>query len=488
MRYRQLAVGIFMTIATSYGIPVLEQLQAQSLNTANQSDAIKLKNIRPATNGLMLNMNANPQIRLQREDNPSRLILDLQNTSLAKELHQANVPINRFGVKQVRVAQFQSSPEITRLVFDLDSNDPNSKIAWKSQYIAATNTLLLSPENQVAQAIPIDSNPTIPSPTLINPPSTISSPAVIERLSFSNTGQLLIFANQPINYQTRLDRTSGIFNIIVTNAKISPNLQRPSLTANSPVERIRLSQVGNSVEIGIKTIPGWLIRDTPRLNNQQVQLQVSLNSNTPFPNNQSPLPNNNPSIPNPQNTGDRRRGVIIVDAGHGGRDPGAIGNGIQEKDVVLPISINLGKALQNMGYTVYYTRTNDVEIDLEPRVALAERVNADVFVSIHANSLASRNNSVNGVETFFARGSTLGRELASNVQSQIISATGATDRNAKAAGFYVISKTSMPAILVETGFVTNPTEARNLNNPNYQQRMADAIARGIDQFMRVRGR
>ena len=180
--------------------------------------------------------------------------------------------------------------------------------------------------------------------------------------------------------------------------------------------------------------------------------------------------------------------MIIVDAGHGGRDPGAIGNGIQEKDVVLPISINLGKALQNMGYTVYYTRTNDVEIDLEPRVALAERVNADVFVSIHANSLASRNNSVNGVETFFARGSTLGRELASNVQSQIISATGATDRNAKAAGFYVISKTSMPAILVETGFVTNPTEARNLNNPNYQQRMADAIARGIDQFMRVRGR
>jgi len=128
-----------MIIATSYGIPVLEKLQAQSLNTANQSDAIKLKNIRPATNGLMLNMNANPQILIQREDNPSRLILDLQNTSLTKELHQANVPINRFGVKQVRVAQFQSSPEITRLVFDLDSNDPNSKIAWKSQYIAATN-------------------------------------------------------------------------------------------------------------------------------------------------------------------------------------------------------------------------------------------------------------------------------------------------------------------------------------------------------------
>ncbi len=488
MRYRQLAVGIFMTIATSYGIPVVEQLQAQSLNTANQSDAIKLKNIRPATNGLMLNMNANPQIRIQREDNPARLILDLQNTSLAKELHQANVPINRFGVKQVRVAQFQSNPEITRLVFDLDSNDPNSKITWKSQYIAATNTLLLSPENQVAQAIPIESNPTSPRPTPTNPPSPISSPAVIERLSFSSTGQLLIFANQSFTYQTRLDRTSGIFNIIVANAKISSNLQRPSLTANSPIERIRLSQVGNSVEIGIKTVSGWLIRDTQRPSNQQIQLQVSLNSNSPLPNNQNPLPNNNPSIPNPQNVGDRRRGVIFVDAGHGGRDPGAVANGIQEKDVVLPISLKLGQALQSMGYTVYYTRTNDVEIDLEPRVAAAERINADVFVSVHANALAPGNSGISGVETYHSRNSTVGKELASYVHSQIISGTGASDRSVRGAGFYVIAKTSMPAILVETGYVTNPTEARNLNSPDYQKRMADAIARGIDQFMRVRGR
>ena len=488
MRYRQLAVGIFIAIATSYGIPVVEQLQAQSLNISNQSDAIKLKNIRPATNGLMLNMNANPQIRIQREDNPSRLILDLQNTSLVKELHQANVPINRFGVKQVRVAQFQNSPEITRLVFDLDSNDPNSKIAWKSQYIAATNTLLLSPENQVAQAIPIDSNLPSPSPTPINPPTTISTPVVIERLSFSSAGQLLIFANQSFNYQTRLDRTSGIFNVIVANAKISSNLQRPSLTANSPIERIRLSQVGNSVEIGIKTIPGWLIRDTQRLSNQQIQLQVSLNSNSPFPNNQNPLPNNNPSIPNPQNTGDRRRGVIFVDAGHGGRDPGAVANGIQEKDVVLPISLKLGQALQSMGYTVYYARTNDVEIDLEPRVAVAERINADVFVSVHANALAPGNSGISGIETYHSRNSTVGRELASYVHSQIISGTGASDRSVRGAGFYVIAKTSMPAILVETGFVTNPTEARNLNSPDYQKRMADAIARGIDQFMRVRGR
>ena len=491
MRYRQLALGICVSVATSYGIPIVAPLQAQSvnqsnlLNTANSSSAIRLNSIRPTANGLMLIVNANPQIRIQREQNPDRLIMDLQNTTLVNDLHQLSLPMNRLGVKQIRVAQFQNNPAITRLVFDLDSNDPTSKLAWQSQYIAVTKTLVLAPTNQVAQAIPIEPNLTIPRPSnpIINP---IALPTVIERVSFSSTGELLIEANQLVNYKINLDRNSGTYNLVITNAKISANLQRPSLAANSPIERIRLSQIGNSVEIGVKTIAGWQVRETQRLSNQQIKLQLSLNSTA-----QNPLPSQNPAFPvnnPPSNVGDRRRGVIFVDAGHGGRDPGAVANGIQEKDVVLPISLKLGQALQGLGYTVYYTRTNDVELDLEPRVALAQRVNADIFVSIHANSLDSRNSSVNGVETFHARNSTVGRELASYVQSQIISATSANNRGVKAAGFYVIARTSMPAILVETGFVTSPTEARNLSNPNYQKQMADAIARGVDQFMRVRGR
>ncbi len=495
MRYRQLAVGICVSVATSYGIPIVAQLQAQSvnqsnlLNTANSSTAIRLNSIRPTANGLMLIVNDNPQIRVQREQNPDRLIMDLQNTTLVNDLHQLSLPMNRLGVKQIRVAQFQNNPAITRLVFDLDSNDPTSKLAWQSQYIAVTKTLVLAPTNQVAQAIPIEPSLTIPRPS--NPIITPTAlPTVIEKVSFSNTGQLLIEANQPLSYKTNLDRNSGTYNLVIANAKISANLQRPSLAANSPIERIRLSQIGNSVEIGIKTIAGWQVRETQRLSNQQIKLQLSLNSTIP-----SPLPSQNPAFPvnnfpnnQPSNVGDRRRGLIVIDAGHGGNDPGAVGNGIYEKNVTLSISLNLGQALQSMGYTVYYSRTNDVEIDLEPRVALAERINADLFVSIHANSLAPGNSGISGVETYHSRGSTVGRELASYVHSQIIAATGASDRDIRGAGFYVIAKTSMPAILVETGYVTNPTEARNLNSPDYQKRMADAIARGVDQFMRVRGR
>ena len=485
MRYRQLAVGMIMTVATSYGSPVVEQLAAQS--NFSQSSAVQLNSIRPTTNGLMLTVNANPVIRIQREDNPDRLIVDLQNTNLAQALHQSTVPMNRLGIKQVRVAQFQTNPATARLVFDLDSNDPNSKFAWQSQYIAATRTLLLTPNpSQTAQAIPINPpNPNLSLPRPVNS-NGVSTTTAIQRLGFSNTGQLIIEANQPINYRANFDFASGTYKVTVANAIISPNLQRPSLAANSPIERIRLSQVGTSVEIDIKAIAGWQVRETQRFNNQQVQLQVSLNSTSP--NNPTPLPNNNTVTQPPLNTGDRRRGVIFVDAGHGGRDPGAVANGIYEKDVVLPISLNLGQALQSMGYTVYYARTNDVEIDLEPRVAAAQRVNADVFVSIHANALAPGNSGISGVETYHSRNSTVGRELASYIHAQIISGTGAIDRSVRGAGFYVIAKTSMPAVLVETGFVTNPTEARNLNNPTYQKRMAEAIARGIDQFMRVRGR
>ncbi|MBD2188821.1 N-acetylmuramoyl-L-alanine amidase [Pseudanabaena mucicola] len=489
LRYRQLAVGVVLTVASGYAMPILAQVKPNTTIASSLSNTLRLNSIRPVGNGLMLNVNANPQISIQREDNPDRLIIDLQNTSLQQELHKATVPMNRLGIKQIRVAQFQNSPAVTRLVFDLDSADPNSKNAWRSQYIAATNTLLLTPTSSQPQATSIPSSLPTPSVTLPSRPivSTTGAPAAIERLSFSSTGQLLVEANKPVNYQTRLDTTSGTYSLTIPNASISPNLQRPSLAANSPIERIRLSQVGSAVEIGIQPIAGWQVRELQRRSNQQIQLQVSLNS-SPSRNNPVPLPANTTVTQSPQNIGDRRRGVVVVDAGHGGRDPGAIGNGIQEKDVVLAMSMNVGRALQAMGYTVFYTRTNDVEIDLEPRVAFARRNNADVFVSVHANSLDSRNSSVNGVETFHARGSTTGKELASYVQSQIIGATRANNRGVKAAGFYVLTKTSMPAILVETGFVTNPTEARNLNSPEYQRQMADAIAKGVDQFFRVRGR
>ncbi|MEI6429325.1 MAG: N-acetylmuramoyl-L-alanine amidase, partial [Pseudanabaena sp. ELA607] len=94
---------------------------------------------------------------------------------------------------------------------------------------------------------------------------------------------------------------------------------------------------------------------------------------------------------------------------------------------------------------------------------------------------------VNGIETYFAPGATSGEALARSVHEEVIAVTNAVDRGVRSARFYVIRKTSMPAILLETGFITSPEESSNLNTPSYQQKMADAIARGIDAFLKGKG-
>jgi len=151
---------------------------------------------------------------------------------------------------------------------------------------------------------------------------------------------------------------------------------------------------------------------------------------------------------------------------------------------VLAMSKQLGRILQQMGYSVMYTRTEDIDLDLEPRVQMAENARASAFVSVHVNSLDASSSQVNGVETYHAPNASLGKNLAELVHQQIIASTGANDRGVRSARFYVITKTSMPAILVETGFITNPSEASRLLNNNYQERMAAAIAQGIDQFLK----
>jgi len=332
-------------------------------------------------------------------------------------------------------------------------------------------------------------------PNIVRPPINVTpdnpsvvtnnseSPVIIQKVILTDSGQLLIQTNQPFTYLGTEDIGSGTYNISINGARISQNLQRPNLDANSPLEWIRLTQIGNSVLIGLKPGEGWRLKESTRSDPQQIYLQLlksGIAENPPQP----PFPQPNPNPPLPVNITNRGRGVIVIDPGHGGRDVGAIGNGIYEKNIVLAISLKLGQALQQMGYVVVYTRTDDIEVELAPRVTLASQVKADVFVSIHANSLENRASQVSGIETYYAPGSASGGQLATAVHNQIIGGTGAIDRGVRTARFHVVVKTSMPSILVETGFVTNSRESADLNNSAYQERMGAAIARGIDQFVR----
>ncbi len=176
---------------------------------------------------------------------------------------------------------------------------------------------------------------------------------------------------------------------------------------------------------------------------------------------------------------------IVIDPGHGGRDVGAVGiGGIHESDVVLDISLQVAKILKSKGLKVIMTRSAEIDLDLYPRVSLANRSDVDLFVSIHANASRNKRKDVNGIETFFYSGAK-GYKLASYIQDQVVRVSpGSPDRGVRKSRFYVIRWTHMPAALVETGFLTGRMDSSRLAQASHRNRLAIAISRGILLYLK----
>ena len=152
---------------------------------------------------------------------------------------------------------------------------------------------------------------------------------------------------------------------------------------------------------------------------------------------------------------------VFIDAGHGGTDPGAVGNGLKEKDIVLSIATKLGALLNGRGISIKYSRTTDTYLSLEERARLANAWGADLFVSIHANSATS---SVRGTECYtHPTANTATKTLSGNISRAIASKFGISNRGHKEANFAVLRLSNMPAILVETAFISNSSDANLLN-------------------------
>ncbi len=175
---------------------------------------------------------------------------------------------------------------------------------------------------------------------------------------------------------------------------------------------------------------------------------------------------------------------VVIDPGHGGPDPGAVGiNGLRETDVVLDVSLQVAQILQAKGVQVLLTRTSEVDVDLPPRVALANNSRADLFLSIHANALSMSRPDVNGIETFYFQDGP-SRRLAEAVQQQMLRVSpGSPDRGARPGRFFVIRRTVMPAALAEMGFVTGQLDSPRLADPAFRRRMAVAIATGLLNYL-----
>lgn len=186
--------------------------------------------------------------------------------------------------------------------------------------------------------------------------------------------------------------------------------------------------------------------------------------------------------------------VIVVDAGHGGIDPGANRPGILEKDINLAIALQLKEVLNQHGAKVVLSRQTDIDLssecdnkqvrgrylrDLAARVEMAEESDADLFISIHANAV--NNSKRHGAEVFYYAKSESGKILAESIQAELCRVTN-INRIAKTADYFVLRRNKIPAALIEVGFITNPAERMLLHDPDYQQKLAEAIATGIRNY------
>lgn len=223
---------------------------------------------------------------------------------------------------------------------------------------------------------------------------------------------------------------------------------------------------------------------------------------------------------------DRGKRVIVIDPGHGGKDSGAVGNGYMEKNIVLQIGLELSDQLKAMGYTVYMTRSTDVFIELKERTKFANDKMADLFLSIHANAIpkGSDANAAYGIETYFLSPGRSERamrvaalensedmgemgefgklsflnvlntekiiasnKLAIDIQKGVLTNLrkqfpNVKDNGAREAPFWVLVGAQMPAILLETGYISNPDESARISDSKYQKWMVEGMIDGVKHY------
>ncbi|WP_179281456.1 N-acetylmuramoyl-L-alanine amidase [Paenibacillus sp. XY044] len=175
--------------------------------------------------------------------------------------------------------------------------------------------------------------------------------------------------------------------------------------------------------------------------------------------------------------------LIVIDAGHGAKDPGAIGYSKknQEKAFNLSVALKVNELLKNdTNLEVRLTRSTDVFLELKERSDFANKAKADAFISIHANSAST---TATGTETHYTRADS--KALAEVIHKHVLKATGLKDRGLHTGNLYVTKHTNMPAILLEPGFVSNPTEEAILFDGNFQTKLAQEIVSGLKEYFRV---
>lgn len=414
-----------------------------------------LNNISTRPNGVLIN--GFGAVTIERPmilTNPSRIIYDLPNTLVDMKIRNKEYRISE--TETVKVGQF--SVNKARIVITTDA---------VSDYIP-----IYSSDNQ---SLIIANYKKTNNSTLFN--SSSNAIAYNKEKNDSLTESMILKFDAPIvhgldRYQDKVilylynvskyhdeNFKAAYKNTFFNNAQISL-MQKIGLKLTIPVEpdtmvSTYLGADGRSLKIKLK----------------QAKKKEEPKVTTP------PAIIFNPPANKKATTGKKK---VIIDAGHGGTDVGATSGGIYEKDITLDISKRVEKLLNQKGYQVVMTRPNDTYVSLQDRVTISEKNDPDIFVSIHVNS--SVRPEITGVETHYYHQESMA--LAQTVHSSLASAVQSPNRGLFKSKFYVINHTTVPAILVEIGFISNSGEREQLVGEKRKQATAKAIADGVENYFK----
>jgi len=448
------------------------RLADDALNFSARIHETILEEPTPAYNRYKRIVTIYPDGDMKRKAQAKMAELDRYKPQISAVSKPAPAPTATAG-NRLKTIRFWSNPGYTRIVLEMEQ-----------QVTFTSNFLKGDPGNGAAPRIYVDLQQTVPVEGLVMAQDV-------------NDGLLTkIRAGQPDNGTTRvvLDLESfGDYKVfpLAEPFRIVIDVQGEGKVATAPAS----SPVDESTPGGQDDIAG-LLQSAPKERPLRVQ------------------------IPEARVGGGLRR--IVVDAGHGGKDPGAIGpSGVLEKKVVLEMARVLARTLEKeLKCEVIMTRTGDTFLELEERTAIANKVGADLFISIHAN--ANRNRNAHGIETYYLNFSknadaveVVAREnktslkqvgdlelilmdllanskinessrLASEIQKSMVKGLKkhykVKDLGVRQGPFYVLLGATMPSVLVETAFISNRTEEKLLINDSYQQRAAEAIVDGVRSY------
>jgi N-acetylmuramoyl-L-alanine amidase len=447
-----------------------------------------------------------------RVPGPDRIFFDLYGARLAPELNGKSVEVVDDGfLKRIRIAQFSNN--VTRIVLDVSSVSDYSAFLLPNPWRLIIDIHGLKPgatPTTNLASLPPATAPAVPSkPPVVNTPqpAAVASAAAGPR---SGKQEIAALGQQPNRVQATDHPTTKPIVAAVAGTVPAPQPDDGSLA--SPASNATAS---TSEPVTRRKKPSPLHPAVPSSTDDDDSVA------TPPTHEATPTAAGERSL---VRTLGLKIGRIVIDAGHGGHDSGTTGpGGIEEKEVVLDVALRLGKLLkQRLGADVIYTRDNDTFIPLETRTAIANKAQADLFLSIHANS--SPDSSARGVETYYLNFTTSpdalevaarenavsdesihelsdlvkkitlkdkideSREFAADVQKSLYDDLeegnpGMRDRGVKKAPFVVLIGANMPSILAEISFLTNSADARELKQPAYRERIAESLYRGVARYI-----